>query len=113
MFRYIKDNENWLGFESSQGTGTFFFVTHTAGNKVENYTVLRKSLSLLSGKFPNTWVLIQAGMEMEKCPNVQEVSQSLLVNIPAVTKNHRVCDVRKSSKCSLKNSRVEIKRYIM
>jgi len=28
-------------------------------------------------------------MEMKKCPNSQEVSQSLLVNIPAVTENHR------------------------
>ena len=29
----------------------------------------------------------------EKVPNGQEVCQSLLVNIPAVTENHPVCDV--------------------
>ena len=40
-------------------------------------------------------------MEMKKCPNGQEVSQSLLANIPAVTENQRDC----SSKCSLKNSK--------
>ena len=43
-------------------------------------------------------------MEMKNCPNDQEVSQSILVNIPAVTKNHRDCDVGKTLKCSLKNS---------
>jgi len=43
-------------------------------------------------------------MEMKNCPNGQEVSESLLVNIPAVTENHRDCDVGKSLKCSLKNS---------
>ena len=36
-------------------------------------------------------------MEMKKCPNSQEVSQSLHVNVPAVKTV----------------SRVEIKRYIM
>ena len=34
----------------------------------------------------------------------QEVNKSLLVNIPAMTENHRVCDIGKSLKCSLKNS---------
>ena len=43
-------------------------------------------------------------MEMKKCPNGQEVSQSLLVNIPVVTENHRDFHVGNSSKCSLKNS---------
>ena len=52
-------------------------------------------------------------MEMKKCPNGQEVHQSVLVNIPGVTENHRGCDLGKSLKCSLKKSRVEIKRYIM
>ena len=38
-------------------------------------------------------------MEMSKCPNGQEVSQSLLINfIPAVTENRQDCDVGKSSK---------------
>ena len=36
---------------------------------------------------------------------VNWVSQSLLVNIPAVTENHRDCDVGKSLKCSLKNGK--------
>jgi len=44
-------------------------------------------------------------METKKCPNGQEVSQSLLVNIPAVRENHRDWDVGKSLKCSLKNSK--------
>ena len=44
-------------------------------------------------------------MGMKKCPNGQEVSQSLLVDIPAVTENHRDWDVGKSLKCSLKNSK--------
>ena len=30
---------------------------------------------------------------MKKYPNGQEVSQSLLVNMPAVTENHRDCDL--------------------
>ena len=41
-------------------------------------------------------------METNKYRNGQEVSQSLLVNIPAVTENHRDCDVTKSLKCSKK-----------
>ena len=40
---------------------------------------------------------------MKKCPNSQEVCQSLLVNIPAVTKNNQDCDVEKSLKCTGKN----------
>ena len=45
-------------------------------------------------------------MEMKKYPNGQEVSKSLLVNMPAVTENHRDCDLRKSLKCSKKVSQV-------
>ena len=33
-------------------------------------------------------------IEMKKCPNGQEVSQNLIIaSIPAVTENHRDCDV--------------------
>ena len=35
---------------------------------------------------------------MKKCPTGQEVSQSLLINIPAVTENRQDCDVGKSLK---------------
>ena len=38
-------------------------------------------------------------METKKYPNGQEVSKTLLVNIPAVTENHRAYDVGKSLKC--------------
>ena len=48
-----------------------------------------------------TQALKLAGMET-KYRNGQEVSQSLLVNIPAVTENHRDCDVTKQLKCSKK-----------
>ena len=53
---------------------------------------------------------------MKKCTNGQEVSQSLLVNIPIVTEKHRECDVGKSLKSVFtekKSSRVEIKGHIM
>ena len=52
-------------------------------------------------------------MEMKNCPNGQEVSQSLLVDIPAVTENHRDCDVGNHWNVHWKTvSRVEIMRYI-
>ena len=51
-------------------------------------------------------------METNKYRKGQEVSQSLLVNIPAVTENHRDCDVTKSLKYS-KKSRLSTKRIII
>jgi len=46
-------------------------------------------------------------METKKYRNGQEVNQSLLVNIPAVTENHRDCDVTKN----VQNKQVKYKSY--
>jgi len=46
-------------------------------------------------------------METKKYRNGQEVSQSLFVNIPAVTENHRDCDVKKN----VQNKQVKYKAY--
>ena len=56
-----------------------------------------------------TEALKLAGMETKKYRKGQEVSQSLLVNIPAVTENHRDCDVRK--KINVKKKPVKYKTY--
>jgi len=46
-------------------------------------------------------------METKQHQNGQEVSQRLVVNIPAVTENHQDCDVTKSLKCSKKAGQVQ------
>jgi len=46
-------------------------------------------------------------METKKYRNGQEVSHSLLLNIPAVTENHRDCDVTKN----VQNKQVKYKAY--
>ena len=46
-------------------------------------------------------------METKKYRNGQDVSQSLLLNIPAVTENHRDCDVTKN----VQNKQVKYKAY--
>ena len=46
-------------------------------------------------------------METKKYRNGPEVSQSLLVNIPAVTENHQDCDVTKN----VQNKQVKYKTY--